>query len=128
VDVMLGVGIIFEIPVLLFLLTLVRVVSPTFLVRHSRYAILVIVGLAAVITPTGDVFNLALFATPMIILFYVGIFASYLLVLKREKRRFPWATFVRWGAIVLVSLVVIAFFVARYYGYHIVFRWPIFVR
>jgi sec-independent protein translocase protein TatC len=64
----------------------------------------------------------------MIILFYIGIFASYLLVLKREKRRFPWATFLRWGAILLVSLLVIAFFVARYYGYHIVFHWPVFVR
>jgi len=128
VDVMLGVGIIFEIPVLLFLLTLIRVVSPMFLVRHSRYAILGIVALAAIITPTGDVFNLALFATPMIILFYIGIFASYLLVLKREHRRFPWATFLRWTAIALVSLLVIAIFVARYYGYHLVFHWPVFVR
>ncbi len=91
VDVMLGVGVIFEIPVMFFLLTLIHVVSPAFLVRHSRYAILMIVILAAVITPTGDVFNLSLFATPMIILFYLGIFASYLLVLHREKRKFPWA-------------------------------------
>jgi sec-independent protein translocase protein TatC len=128
VDVMLGVGIIFEIPVLLFLLTLVRIVSPAFLVRHSRYAILGIVTLAAIITPTGDVFNLALFATPMIILFYIGIFASYLLVLKRENRKFPWSTFIRWGVIVLVSLLAIAFFVVRYYGYHIILRWPVFVR
>jgi len=67
VDVMLGVGIIFEIPVLLFLLTLIRWPAPRFSVRHSRYAILIIVILAAVITPTGDVFNLALFATPMIV-------------------------------------------------------------
>jgi sec-independent protein translocase protein TatC len=128
VDVMLGVGVIFEIPVLLFLLTLIRIVSPAFLVRHSRYAILGIVALAAIITPTGDVFNLALFATPMIILFYIGIFASYLLVLKRENRRFPWSTFTRWSAIVLVGLLLIAFFVARYYGYHVILRWPVFVR
>src|SRR6202000_1830775 len=96
VDVMLGVGIIFEIPVLLFLLTLIRVASPSFLIRHSRYAILAIVVLAAIITPTGDVFNLALFATPMIVLFYIGIFASYILVLRREKRKFPWGTFFPW--------------------------------
>ena len=38
VDVMLGVGAIFEIPVMLFLLTLIHVASPAFLVRHSRYA------------------------------------------------------------------------------------------
>jgi sec-independent protein translocase protein TatC len=128
VDVMLGVGIIFEIPVLLFLLTLLRVVSPIFLVNHSRYAILVIVFLAAVITPTGDVFNLALFATPMIILFYIGIFAGYLLVLKREKRRFPWGIFIRWGFFILVVLLAVGWLVARYYGYHFVMRWPLFVR
>ena len=128
VDVMLGVGIIFEIPVILFLLTLIRVASPAFLVRHSRYAILIIVFLAAVITPTGDVFNLALFATPMIILFYVGIFASYILVLHREKRRFPWGLFLKWLGIGLIILGAGAFLVAKYYGYHFVAHWPIFVR
>jgi sec-independent protein translocase protein TatC len=128
VDVMLGVGIIFEIPVLLFLLTLIRVASPSFLVRHSRYAILAIVILAAVITPTGDVFNLALFATPMIVLFYVGIFASYILVLSRENKRFPWGTFFKWLGIVIGVLVVITVLVAKYYGYHFVARWPIFIR
>jgi sec-independent protein translocase protein TatC len=128
VDVMLGVGIIFEIPVILFLLTLIRVASPSFLIRHSRYAILIIVILAAVITPTGDVFNLALFATPMIILFYVGIFASYILVLKREKKQFPWGTFFKWLGIALVILVAIGLLAAKYYGYHFAARWPIFVR
>ena len=128
VDVMLGVGIIFEIPVILFLLTLIRVASPSFLVRHSRYAILIIVILAAVITPTGDVFNLALFATPMIILFYIGIFASWILVLHREKRRFPWGTFYKWLGIVVVALALIGWAVAWKYGYHIVARWPIFTR
>lgn len=128
VDVMLGVGIIFEIPVLLFLLTLIRVASPAFLVRHSRYAILVIVILAAIITPTGDVFNLALFATPMIILFYIGIFASYILVLSRENRRFPWGIFLKWLGIAIVVLALIALFAARYYGLHLVPRWPFFVR
>ena len=128
VDVMLGVGIIFEIPILLFLLTLIRVASPRFLVQHSRYAILIIVILAAIITPTGDVFNLALFATPMIILFYVGIFASYILVLKRENRRFPWGTFFKVLTIVIVSLIVISWLAARYYGYHIELRWPFLVK
>jgi sec-independent protein translocase protein TatC len=128
VDVMLGVGIIFEIPVLLFLLTLIRVASPSFLVRHSRYAILAIVILAAIITPTGDVFNLALFATPMIILFYIGIFASYILVLSREKKRFPWGTFFKWLGIVLVAISVVIWIVAKYYGYHFVPGWPIFAR
>ena len=128
VDVMLGVGVIFEIPVMLFLLTLIRVASPAFLVRHSRYAILVIVILAAVITPTGDVFNLTLFATPMIILFYIGIFASYLLVLNREKRRFPWKTFLMWAAIAAIALCLLGYGAALYYGYHFVTRWPLFIK
>jgi sec-independent protein translocase protein TatC len=128
VDVMLGVGIIFEIPIILFLLTLIKVASPSFLVRHSRYAILIIVILAAVITPTGDVFNLALFATPMIILFYIGIFASYILVLHREKKRFPWGTFYKWLGIGIVAAAIIALLIAKYYGYHFVPRLPIFIR
>jgi sec-independent protein translocase protein TatC len=128
VDVMLGVGVIFEIPVILFLLTLIRVASPSFLIRHSRYAILIIVILAAVITPTGDVFNLALFATPMIILFYVGIFASYILVLHREKKQFPWRTFFKWLGMALVVLMVITLLAIKYYGYHFVAQWPFFVR
>jgi sec-independent protein translocase protein TatC len=128
VDVMLAVGIVFEIPVLLFLLTLIRVVQPGFLVRHSRYAILAIVVLAAIITPTGDVFNLTLFATPMILLFYVGIFASYLLVLKREKRKFPWMTFLRWFGIILVLICSITWLCAWYFGYKFTAHWPFIVR
>src|SRR5580693_4801698 len=128
VDVMLAVGIVFEIPVLLFLLTLVRVANPGFLVRHSRYAILAIVILAAVITPTGDVFNLTLFATPMIVLFYVGIFASYLLVLRREQKKFPWSTFLMWFGIVLVLIVIISWLAAHYYGYKFVMQPPFLVR
>jgi sec-independent protein translocase protein TatC len=129
VDVMLGVGIVFEIPILLFLLTLLHIVKPAFLVRHSRYAILAIVILAAFITPTGDVFNLALFATPMILLFYVGIFASYILVLRREKQKFPWLTFFKWLIIVLAVLSVIFVLAAHYYGYHFSgFHWPVFTK
>jgi sec-independent protein translocase protein TatC len=90
VDVVLGVGIVFEMPVLIFLLTALGVVTPRFLVRHSRYAILAIFVIAAVVTPSTDVFNLILFATPMCLLFYLGIFASYLFLLRREGRPFPW--------------------------------------
>jgi sec-independent protein translocase protein TatC len=128
VDVMLAVGVVFEIPVLLFLLTLVRIVQPAFLIKHSRYAIMAIVILAAVITPTGDVFNLTLFATPMIVLFYVGIFASYLLVLRREQKKFPWATFLMWFGIVVVLIVIILWLVAHYYGYKFVMHPPFLVR
>jgi len=128
VDIMLGVGIVFEIPILLFLLTLVRIVKPQFLVRHSRYVILAIVLLAAVITPTGDVFNLAIFATPMIVLFYVGILASYMLVLKREKRSFPWRKLLPVILIALVALIGIGYGLIRYYNLRFVEHWPFLVK
>jgi sec-independent protein translocase protein TatC len=128
VDVMLAVGIIFEIPVLLFLLTLIRVVSPRFLLKHSRYAIMSIVVLAAVVTPTGDVFNLTLFATPMILLFYLGVFVSYLLVLKREEKQFPWAKFITWVLVVLVIIGLISWGASQYFGYRFVMHYPFLVR
>jgi sec-independent protein translocase protein TatC len=86
VDLMLGIGVAFELPVLMFVLTLLRVASPVFLLRHSREAIVAIVTLAAIVSPTTDAFNLALFAAPMIVLFFLGVAASYLVVRKREKR------------------------------------------
>ena len=86
VDLLLGIGVAFELPVLMFFLTLIRVVSPGFLFRHSRYAIMAIVIIAAVVTPTPDAFNLMLFAVPMCALFFIGILLSYVLVKKRDGR------------------------------------------
>lgn len=86
VDLLLGIGVAFELPVLLFFLTLIRVVSPRFLLRHADYAILAIVIIAALVSPTTDAFNLMMFAGPMIVLFFLGVLASYGVVRKREKR------------------------------------------
>lgn len=128
VNVTLGVGLVFELPVLIFFLTLLRVVNPSFLLKNTRYAVLVIVVLAAIVTPTPDVFNLTLFAVPMILLFFVGVFASYLLVLQRENRRFPWRK------VFLVSLAVLAivagliYLAVTKYGYHPVAHWPFLIR
>ena len=104
VNVMLGVSVIFELPVLIFFLTLIRVASPSFLMRHSNYAVLAIVILASVITPSPDAFNMTLFAVPMILLYFLGVFASYLLVMRREGRKFPWKSFLIWLGAVLVVI------------------------
>ena len=76
VNVTMGVGLVFELPVLIFLGILLRLVTPAFLMNHSRYAILAIFIIAAIVTPTPDVFNLMLFATPMCLLFYVSLKSS----------------------------------------------------
>jgi sec-independent protein translocase protein TatC len=124
VNVILGVGLVFELPVLIFFLTLLRIVTPSFLLRHSRYAILIIFILAAIVTPTPDAFNMMLVALPMCLLFYVGIFAGYLLVLKRENRRFPWGITLLIVFTVLVLLAVTGYFVLPRYGIHLVLHWP----
>ena len=128
VNVILGVGLVFELPVLIFFLTLLRVVNPQFLLNHSRYAILIIFILAAVITPTPDAFNMMLFATPMCLLFFVGIFASYLLVLNREGRRFPWTRVLIPVLLVLILGAGGLILAITKFGLHLVPRWPFLMR
>jgi sec-independent protein translocase protein TatC len=128
VNVMLGVSILFELPIVIFFLTLLRIVTPGFLLRNSRYAILVIVVIAAIITPTPDIFNLMLFATPMCVLFYVGIFASYLLVLGREGRRFPWRNVLIFLGALALLVAGLIYFAMNKYGYSLSFTWPFLTR
>jgi sec-independent protein translocase protein TatC len=127
VDVMLGVSMMFEIPVVIFFLVLVRLATPGFLMEHSRYAILAIIIVASVVTPTTDVVNMSLFAVPMCLLFFIGVFAGYVLVLHREQRRFPWMR-VFWTLLVLLFLSAGAWIIAAKYHYHAVKRWPFLTR
>ena len=64
-----------------------------------------------------------LFATPMCLLFYVGIFASYLLVLKREGKKFPWLKVLTWVAVIggVIGAIAFAFHQS---GLHFVQDWP----
>src|SRR5262249_39564411 len=102
--------------------------SPSFLLKHSRYAILIIFIVAAVVTPTPDVVNLMLFAAPMCLLFYVGIFASYLLVLHREQQKFPWQKAILIAVAVLLLVAGVLYLAITKYGYKPVPHWPFLVR
>jgi sec-independent protein translocase protein TatC len=128
INVVLGVSLVFELPVVIFLLTLLRIASPSFLLANSRYAILAIVIVAAIVTPTPDVFNLMLFAVPMTLLFFLGVFASYLLVLKRENRKFPWKALFLWLISVVVILALFLGILISFYHLHFVRHWPFFVK
>lgn len=66
-------GVIFELPAVIYLLARLGVVSAQSLGRARRYAVVVITILAAIITPTGDPFNLLLLAVPMYLLYELGI-------------------------------------------------------
>ena len=124
VDVMLGVSMMFELPIVIFFLVLLRIATPKFLLEQSRYAILAIIIVASFITPTTDVVNMSLFAVPMCLLFFVGVFAGYLLVLHREQRRFPWMKTALWMIVALVILGAAGWIVAATNHYHIVRHWP----
>jgi len=128
VNVTLGVGLVFEMPVIIFFLTLLRLASPRFLLKHSRYAILGITIIAAVVTPTPDAFNMTLFTIPMIGLYFLGVFASYLLVLRREGKKFPWTIIL----LVLLGVLLIAagvFAILMYrYHFHWITKWPFFTQ
>ncbi len=128
VNVMLGISLVFELPVVIFFLTLIRVASPSFLLRNSRYAILAIVILAAIITPTPDIFNLTMFAVPMVLLYFLGVFASFLLVMRRENRKFPWAIFFYWLAAVFVVIAIVITVAIVKYQYHFTAHWPFLVK
>jgi sec-independent protein translocase protein TatC len=128
VNIILGIGIVFELPILIFFLTLLKIASPGFLLSNSRYAILMIVILAAIVTPTPDIFNMMIFAVPMIGLFFVGVFASYVLTLRREKKKFPWLKFTYFAMIALVLLAAVLYVAILRYGYKLVLNWPFLVR
>ncbi len=127
VNVTLGVALVFELPVVIFLLTLLRLLSPRFLLRHSRYAILAIVIIAAIITPTPDVFNLMLFAVPMCLLYFVGVFAGLALVMRREGRTVPWRKVLLIAVLLLAAGMAIAFGMT-YYHLHLIPKWPYLTR
>ena len=127
-NVSLGMGLVFELPVLIFFLSLLRIVTPGFLVRNSRYAILGIVVVAALITPTPDVVNLMLLALPMTLLYFLGVFAAYLLSLSRENKRFPWLILF---LIVFGFLAVFAggvYWAVTSFGYQLVWQYPFLVK
>ena len=83
--VLVGVGAVFELPMLIFFLSLFGVVTPGFLWKNFRYALLIIAVVAAVITPTPDATTMLIFMAPMIALYLVGIGVSWA-VLRRKRR------------------------------------------
>jgi len=77
-------GIVFELPVVITILALIGVVTPQFLSKNRKYAILINFIIAAVLTPTPDMINQTLMAGPLCILYEVGIICARLAVRKRK--------------------------------------------
>ena len=73
-----GLGVIFEMPILVFFLALMRVITARWMWRNLRYSILAIFVLAAIVTPTTDILNMCLFAAPMVGLYGISIGVAWL--------------------------------------------------
>ena len=85
--VILGLGLMFELPIVILLLAQMGVVTPRFLMRNFRWAVLLIFVAAALVTPTPDVVNLCLFALPTILLYLLGVGAAALVGRQKKKEQ-----------------------------------------
>ena len=83
---MLGFGVMFELPIFLFFLGLVGVLSTTQLRRQRKVALIAIVALAAIVTPSQDPYTLLALAAPLYVMYEVTIVALRLVDRGRAKR------------------------------------------
>jgi sec-independent protein translocase protein TatC len=85
--IILGLGIIFELPILVFFLSLMGIVTAGWMWRNLRYSILGIFTIAAIVTPTTDIVNMCLFAAPMVALYVVSIAIAWFVHPRQRKAR-----------------------------------------
>jgi len=77
-------GIIFEMPVLVYFLTRMTILTPEFMRKYRKHAVIVILIAAAVITPSPDVTSQMVVAVPMYLLYEISVFVSVAVVRKRK--------------------------------------------
>jgi sec-independent protein translocase protein TatC len=85
--VLLGMGLVFELPVLIFFLSRMGLVTSRWMIKKFKYAVLAIFVVAAVITPTPDMMNQSILAVPMLALYGLGILIAFLFGKERKTRR-----------------------------------------
>jgi sec-independent protein translocase protein TatC len=83
---LLGLGAVFQLPVVIFVLARIGLVTPGFLLRNFKYAVLGAFVASAVITPGGDVMTQSLLAGPMIGLYLLGVLVAWLFARPRGDR------------------------------------------
>jgi sec-independent protein translocase protein TatC len=85
--VLLGMGLVFELPVFIFFLSRMGLVTSRWMIKNFKYAVLAIFVVAAVITPTPDMMNQSILAVPMLALYGLGILIAFLFGKERKVRR-----------------------------------------
>ncbi|MEW6526979.1 MAG: twin-arginine translocase subunit TatC [Spirochaetota bacterium] len=81
-----AIGITFEMPIIIMILTRIGIVSPSFLISKRKYAIVLIWIFAAVITPTTDPLTLTLVAVPLMLLYELSIIISKFIVIRKKRK------------------------------------------
>lgn len=82
----LGCGLLFQFPVVVYFLTKIGMVTPTLMRTYRRHAVVVIIVLGAVVTPSADPFSLTIISLPLYILYEISIFTSVVVLRKKLKR------------------------------------------
>ena len=82
---LLGMGLVFQMPTLVYFLAKMRLVTAKFLLKHFKYAFLIIFIVAAVITPTGDMVTQTIFAAPMVGLYLLSILIAWIVRPRQEQ-------------------------------------------
>jgi sec-independent protein translocase protein TatC len=85
--IIIGMGVIFQMPVLVAFLSIFGMITPRFLWKNFRYAFLIITIIAAIVSPTTDPFNLFLWSGPMVILYSISIAISWIFQRKRQRKQ-----------------------------------------
>ncbi len=81
-----GIGVLFEMPLLVMFLSKIGIITPRFLKKYRRHAFVVILTAAAIITPSTDPFSLTLVTIPLYALYEASIFIASKVYKEREKR------------------------------------------
>ena len=82
--IMLAMGLIFQMPAITYVLARIGLVTAGFMIRTWKVSLIVILIVAAVVSPTNDIPNMLLFAAPMIVLYIVSIFVAWFFGKKRQ--------------------------------------------
>lgn len=83
--IMLAMGLIFQMPAITYVLSRIGLVSAQLLIKSWKIAIVVILIVAALVSPTADIPNMMLFAAPMMVLYVISIFIAWFFGRKRQK-------------------------------------------
>lgn len=85
VKMILSFGIGFQMPIIVFVLAMLEIITPDSMMKYWRHAILGVIVASAMITPSGDPLTLAIMSTPLIALFFISVYAAKFTLKKKRK-------------------------------------------